>query len=95
MPAGVGSKLSILLAGSMIRASTSVAFPAFQVLAVPRPTDLRQFTGWGRARSLSLFSVRRAGIETFARELEGLGRARATVTRRLRTITGSSWPLER
>jgi hypothetical protein len=26
--------------------------------------DLRQFTGWGRARSLPLFSVRRADIET-------------------------------
>jgi integrase/recombinase XerD len=45
--------------------------------------DLRQFTGWCRARSLSLFSVRRADIETFAFELEARGRARATVTRRL------------
>jgi hypothetical protein len=33
-----------------------------------------------------LFSVRRAGIETFARELEARGRARATVTRRLCTM---------
>jgi integrase/recombinase XerD len=47
--------------------------------------DLRQFTGWCRARSLPLFSVRRADIETFARELEARGRARATVTRRLCT----------
>jgi len=46
--------------------------------------DLRQFTGWCRARSLPLplFSVHRADIETFARELEARGRARATVTRR-------------
>jgi hypothetical protein len=50
--------------------------------------DLRQFTGWCRARSLPLFSVRRVDIETFARELEGRGRARATVTRRLCTIAG-------
>jgi integrase/recombinase XerD len=50
--------------------------------------DLRQFTAWCRARSLALFSVRRAGIETFARELEAKGRARATVTRRLCTIGG-------
>jgi site-specific recombinase XerD len=50
--------------------------------------DLRQFTGWCRARSLSLFSVRRADIETFARELEARGRTRATVTRRLCTIAG-------
>jgi integrase/recombinase XerD len=48
--------------------------------------DLRQFTGWCRALSLSLFSVRRADIETFARELEARGRARARVTRRLSTI---------
>jgi site-specific recombinase XerD len=50
--------------------------------------DLRQFSGWCRARSLPLFSVRRADIETFARELEARGRARATVTRRLCTIAG-------
>src|SRR5208283_3925761 len=50
--------------------------------------DLRQFTGWCRARSLPLFSVCRADIETFARELEARGRARATVTRRLCTIAG-------
>jgi hypothetical protein len=50
--------------------------------------DLRQFTAWCRTRSLSLFSVRRADIETFARELEARGRARATVTRRLCTIAG-------
>src|SRR5579864_4001788 len=50
--------------------------------------DLRQFTGWCRAQSLPLFSVRRADIETFARHLEAKGRARATVTRRLCTIAG-------
>ena len=50
--------------------------------------DLRQFTAWCRARSLNLFSVRRADIEGFARDLEARGRARATVTRRLSTIAG-------
>ena len=50
--------------------------------------DLRQFTTWCRARSLDLFAVRRADIESFARELEARGRARATVTRRLCTIAG-------
>ena len=49
---------------------------------------LRQFTSRCRSRSLLLFSVRRARIETFARELEALGRARETVTRRLCTIAG-------
>src|SRR5690242_21038803 len=50
--------------------------------------DLRQFTSWCRARSLTLFAVRRADIEGFARDLETRGRARATVTRRLSTIAG-------
>jgi integrase/recombinase XerD len=50
--------------------------------------DLRQFSGWCRARSLPLFAVRRVDIETFARELEARGHARATVTRRLCTIAG-------
>jgi site-specific recombinase XerD len=50
--------------------------------------DLRQFTTWCRTRSLPLFSVRRADIELFARELENRGHARATVTRRLCTIAG-------
>src|SRR5690348_3273156 len=45
--------------------------------------DLRQFTTWCRARALPLFAVRRADIESFARELEARGRARATVPRRL------------
>jgi integrase/recombinase XerD len=50
--------------------------------------DLRQFTGWCRSRSLSLLPVRRAGIESFARQLEASGRARATVIRRLPAIAG-------
>jgi integrase/recombinase XerD len=50
--------------------------------------DLRQFTTWCRVHSLNLFAVRRADIESFARHLEALGRARATVTRRLCTIAG-------
>src|SRR6476620_668414 len=50
--------------------------------------DLRQFTIWCRARSLPLFSVRPADIEGFARDLEAMGRSRATVTRRLSTIAG-------
>ena len=51
--------------------------------------DPRQFTAWYRDRSLALFAVRRADIESFARDLETKGRARATVTRRLSTIAGS------
>ena len=37
---------------------------------------------------MGLFAVRRPDIESFARELEAMGRARATVTRRLSTIAG-------
>ena len=50
--------------------------------------DLRQFTTWCRARCLALFAVRRSDIESFARDLEAKGRARATVTRRLCTVAG-------
>ena len=50
--------------------------------------DLRQFTTRFRVHSLALFAVRRADIESFARELQARGRARATVTRRQSTIAG-------
>jgi integrase/recombinase XerD len=50
--------------------------------------DVRQFTTWCRNHSLPLFAIRRADIESFARDLEARGRARATVTRRLCTIAG-------
>jgi integrase/recombinase XerD len=50
--------------------------------------DLRQFTTWCHGHSLNLFAARRADVESFARDLEAKGRARATVTRRLSTITG-------
>jgi Phage integrase, N-terminal SAM-like domain len=50
--------------------------------------DLRQFASWCRDRSLGLFTVRRADIESFARDLEARRRARSTVTRRLCTIAG-------
>ena len=48
--------------------------------------DLRQFAAWCTERDVSLFCVRRADIEQFGRHLEALGRARATVGRRLCTI---------
>ena len=52
--------------------------------------DLRQFTTWCRARSLSMFAARRADIEGFARDLEERGRARATVTRGCPPSPGST-----
>jgi integrase/recombinase XerD len=63
--------------------------PAVALRLTTRSTAaVRQFTAWCRARSLPLFSVRRADIEMFARELEAKGLARATVTRRLSAIAG-------
>jgi integrase/recombinase XerD len=52
--------------------------------------DLRQFARWCHQHQLRLFEARRSDIEGFARDLEGRGRARATVTRRLCTIAGST-----
>ena len=50
--------------------------------------DLRQFAAWCAQHHLLLFQARRADIECFARDLEPRGRARATITRRLCTVTG-------
>jgi site-specific recombinase XerD len=50
--------------------------------------DLRQWIGWCESHDLGVFDVQRAHIELFARSLEQAGRARATVARRLSTITG-------
>jgi integrase/recombinase XerD len=49
--------------------------------------DLRQFAGWVYGHGFRLFEIRRAHIESFARELEAHGRSRATISRRLCTIT--------
>jgi integrase/recombinase XerD len=49
--------------------------------------DLRQFLVWCDNPHLDVFLVRRADIEAFARDLEDRGRARATVARRLCTVT--------
>ena len=49
--------------------------------------DLRQFTGWLSGHGFRLLEIRRAHIESFARELEAHGRSRATISRRLCTIT--------
>ncbi len=48
--------------------------------------DLRQWVQWCTERQVALFGARRADIEGFGRHLEGCGRARATVARRLCTI---------
>jgi site-specific recombinase XerD len=50
--------------------------------------DLRQFASWCHNEGLGLLAVRRIHIELFARWLEHLGAARATIGRRLSTVTG-------
>ena len=49
--------------------------------------DLRQYVAWCTEHDLALFGARRSDIETFGRHLEALGRERATIARRLCTIT--------
>lgn len=51
-------------------------------------SDLRQFSNWCTEHHLRLFKAHRVDIECFARDLEARGRARATVARRLCTVTG-------
>jgi site-specific recombinase XerD len=56
--------------------------------------DLRQFTTWCRTRSLNLFAVHRADIESSAPGPGSHGPSRATVTRRLCTIAGYRYAVE-
>jgi site-specific recombinase XerD len=50
--------------------------------------DLRQFFAWCERHRLPLLEVGRTHIELYARELEDLGRAPATIGRRLSTLAG-------
>ena len=50
--------------------------------------DLRQFFSWCESHHLALLEVGRTHIELYARELEDLGRAPATIGRRLSTLAG-------
>lgn len=50
--------------------------------------DLRQFIRWCDEHRLTLFEVTRTHIELYARELEEVGRAPATISRRLSTLAG-------
>lgn len=50
--------------------------------------DLRMFSAWCQQHGLHLFQARRADIECLGRDVETGGRARATIARRLCTISG-------
>ena len=43
--------------------------------------DLRQYVGWCTEHRVAVFGAHRADIECFARHVEALGRARATIAR--------------
>jgi integrase/recombinase XerD len=49
--------------------------------------DLRQYVAWCTEHRVSVFGARRADIESFGRHLESIGRARATIARRLCTVS--------
>jgi integrase/recombinase XerD len=49
--------------------------------------DLREYVCWCADHQVRLFGARRADVESFGRQLETLGRARATIARRLCTVT--------
>ncbi len=51
-------------------------------------TDLRQYFSWCLAQGLDVFAARRGHLELWARSMEERGLARATVGRRLSTVTG-------
>ena len=50
--------------------------------------DLRQYASWCQRNGLHLFQARRPDIECFGRDMEARGRARATIARRLCTVSG-------
>lgn len=51
-------------------------------------TDLRQYFAWWAEQGLDVFGARRGHLELWARSMEERGLARATVGRRLSTVTG-------
>ena len=67
--------------GGFLAGYSSNTFLAYQ-------QDLRQFVSWCANQDLELFTVKRTHIELFARWLEHRGAARATIGRRLSTVTG-------
>jgi integrase/recombinase XerD len=50
--------------------------------------DLRDFRAWCATLGIGLLGVRRRHVEAYTRQLERAGRSRATVARRLASLTG-------
>jgi len=88
-----GSTSSLVLRDDLSRFDVQIALGGFLTgysnnTFLAYQQDLRQFLSWCGDQDLELFSVRRTNIELFARWLEHRGAARATIGRRLSTVTG-------
>lgn len=88
-----GSTSSLVLRDDLSRFDVQIALGGFLTgysnnTYLAYQQDLRQFVSWCSNQDLELFSVKRTHIELFARWLEHRGAARATIGRRLSTVTG-------
>ncbi len=88
-----GSTSSLVLPEDLSRFDVQIALEGFLAgysnnTFLAYQQDLRQFVSWCSNQDLELFAVKRTHIELFARWLEHRGAARATIGRRLSTVTG-------
>jgi site-specific recombinase XerD len=88
-----GSASSLVLRDDPSRSDIQIALGGFLAgysnnTFLAYQQDLRQFVSWRSNQDLELFIVKRTHIELFARWLEHRGAARATIGRRLSTVTG-------
>ena len=88
-----GSTSSLVLRDDLSRIDVQAALGGFLAgysnnTFLAYQQDLRQFVSWCSNQDLELFVVKRTHIELFARWLEHRGAARATIGRRLSTVTG-------
>jgi integrase/recombinase XerD len=88
-----GSTSSLVLRDDLSRFDVQIALGGFLAgysnnTFLAYQQDLRQFVSWCGDQDLELFTVKRTHIELFVRWLEHCGAARATIGRRLSTVTG-------
>jgi integrase/recombinase XerD len=88
-----GSTSSLVLRDDLSRFDVQIALGGFLAgylnnTFLAYQQDLRQFVSWCGDQDLELLGVKRTHIELFARWLEHRGAARATIGRRLSTVTG-------
>jgi site-specific recombinase XerD len=88
-----GSTSSLVLRDDLSRFDVQIALGGFLAgysnnTFLEYQQDLRQFVSWCGDQDLELLGVKRTNLELFARWLERRGAARATIGRRLSTVTG-------